>query len=113
MSKDPLIESLMLKMRYNRVYTAVTFARLFGVSEQAVEAALATLIDEGKVRACSNARRDVGYCLAGAAPQPRSAALSEVTTVATPPRTRRIDGVLRGYDRELDAHRSLAMLVRR
>lgn len=113
MSKDPLIDSLMLKMRYNRVYTAVTFARLFGVSEKAVEAALATLIDAGKVRACSNARRDVGYCLAGAAPMPSSTALSEITTVATPPLTRRVDGVLIGYDRELDTHRSLAMLVRR
>ncbi|MEX3856637.1 hypothetical protein QF001_004110 [Paraburkholderia youngii] len=113
MSKDPLIESLLLKMRYNRVYTAATFARLFGESEKAVEAALATLVDEGKVRACTNARRDVGYCLAGAAPLPRSTALCEVTTVATPSLTRRIDGVLMGYDRELDAHRSLAMLVRR
>ncbi|NKJ46643.1 hypothetical protein CIC12_07790 [Burkholderia sp. SG-MS1] len=39
---DPLIDSLMLKLRHNRVYTASTLARLFGVSEKAVEAALAT-----------------------------------------------------------------------
>jgi hypothetical protein len=110
---DPLIDSLMLKMRHNRVYTTVTFARLFGVSEKAVEAALATLIDAGKVRTCINARRDVGYCLAGATPVSGSTALSDATTIATPPLLRRVDGALAGYDRQLDAHRSLAMLVRR
>ncbi|SEE71309.1 hypothetical protein SAMN02787142_4473 [Burkholderia sp. WP9] len=110
---DPLIESLMLKMRHSRVYTAVTFARLFGVSEKAVEAALATLIASGKVRTCINARRDVGYCLSGATPVCASPLEPDVTTVATPPLTRRVDGALAGYDRQLDAHRSLAMLVRR
>lgn len=111
---DPLIESLMLKMRHNRVYTAVTFARLFGVSEKAVETALATLIASGKVRTCINARRDVGYCLSGATPISSAPLLpADATTVATPPLTRRVDGALAGYDRQLDAHRSLAMLVRR
>ncbi|MDQ0625919.1 hypothetical protein QFZ39_005194 [Paraburkholderia graminis] len=110
---DPLIESLMLKMRHSRVYTAVTFARLFGVSEKAVEAALATLIESGKVRTCTNARRNVGYCLGGATPVSASRLPSDATTVATPPLTRRVDGALAGYDRQLDAHRSLAMLVRR
>jgi predicted DNA-binding transcriptional regulator len=113
MSMNPLIDSLMLKMRHNRVYTAVTFARLFGVSEKTVEAALATLIDAGKVRTCANARRDVGYCLTGTTPMSSSTVLSEATTVATPRLIRRVDGPLTGYDRELDAHRSLAMLVRR
>jgi hypothetical protein len=110
---DPLIESLMLKMRHSRVYTAVTFARLFGVSEKAVEAALATLIASGKVRTCINARRDVGYCLSGATPVSASPLQPDATTVATPPLTRRVDGALAGYDRQLGAHRSLAMLVRR
>jgi hypothetical protein len=113
MSLDPLIDSLMLKMRHNRVYTAVTFARLFGVSEKAVDAALATLIDAGKVRTCINARRDLGYCLAGATPMSSSPVLSDATTVATPPVIRRVGGALAGYDRQLDAHRSLAMLLRR
>jgi hypothetical protein len=110
---DPLINSLMLKMRHNRVYTVATFARLFGVSETVLEAALATLVETGKVRACFNARRDMGYCLAGAKPVGVSADLSDVTTVATLPVTRRIDGALAGYERQLDAHRSLAMLTRR
>lgn len=113
MSMDTLIDSLMLKMRHRRVYTAVTFARLFGVSEQTVEAALATLIDEGKVRTCANARRDVGYCLTGTAQTPGSTALSGTTSLATPRLMRRIDGALTGYERELGVHRSLAMLVRR
>ncbi|WGS51717.1 hypothetical protein LFL96_09560 [Paraburkholderia sp. D15] len=110
---DPLIDSLMLKMRHNRVYTAGTFARLFGVSETAIDAALATLIASGKVRSCINARRDTGYCLAGAKPIPATQVLADITTVATPPLTRRIDGTLAGYDRQLDVHRSLAMLARR
>jgi hypothetical protein len=110
---DPLINSLMLKMRHNRVYTVGTFSRLFGVSEKALEAALATLIESGKVRACFNARRDMGYCLAGAKPASVAPGLADVTTVATLPVTRRFDGALAGYDRQLDAHRSLAMLTRR
>jgi hypothetical protein len=60
---DPLINSLMLKMRHNRVYTVATFSRLFSVSEKVIETALATLLESGKVRACLNARRDMGYCL--------------------------------------------------
>ena len=110
---DPLINSLMLKMRHNRVYTVGTFARLFGVSEKALEAALAKLVESGKVRACFNARRDRGYCLAGVKPAGVSAGLADVTTVATLPVTSRFDGALAGYDRQLDAHRSLAMLIRR
>lgn len=110
---DPLINSLMLKMRHNRVYTIGTFSRRFGVSEQVVESALATLVESGKVRACFNARRDIGYCLAGAKPVGGSTGLSDVTTVATLPVTRRVDGALAGYERQLDAHRSLAMLIRR
>jgi DNA-binding GntR family transcriptional regulator len=51
MSMDPLIDSLMLKLRHNRVYTASTLARLFGVSGKTVEAALATLIASGTIRA--------------------------------------------------------------
>jgi predicted DNA-binding transcriptional regulator len=110
---DPLINSLMLKMRHNRVYTVATFSRLFSVSEKVIETALATLLESGKVRACLNARRDMGYCLAGAKPSGVSAELSDVTTVATLPVTRCIDGALAGYERQLDAHRSLAMLTRR
>lgn len=110
---DPLTNSLMLKMRHNRVYTIGTFSRKFGVSEQVLESALATLVESGKVRACFNARRDIGYCLAGAKPVGGSTGLSNVTTVATLPVTRRVDGALAGYERQLDAHRSLAMLIRR
>lgn len=110
---DSLINRLMLKMRHNRVYTIGTFARRFGVSEKVREPALATLVESGKVRACFNARRDMGYCLAGAKPVGASASLSNVTSVATLPVTRRIDGALAGYERQLDAHRSLAMLTRR
>lgn len=113
MSMDPLIDSLMLKLRHNRVYTASTLARLFGVSEKAVEAALATLIESGTIRTCANARHDLGYCLAGATPVFDSAELADATTVATPLVTRRFDGALAGYDRQLGEHRSLAMLVRR
>jgi hypothetical protein len=114
MSMDPLIDSLMLKLRHNRVYTASTLARLFGVSGKAVEAALATLIASGTIRACANARHDLGYCLTGATPVFDSAAeLSDATTVATPLVTRRFDGALAGYDRQLGEHRSLAMLTRR
>jgi hypothetical protein len=39
--------------------------------------------------------------------------LSDATTVATPLVTRRFDGALAGYDRQLGEHRSLAMLTRR
>lgn len=110
---DPLIKSLMLKMRHNRVYTVVTFSRLFGVSEQAVEAALATLIANGQVRPCNNARRNTGYCLAGTPQAPGSQELLRETSVATAPIARRFDRALSGYDRQLDQQRSLAMLVRR
>jgi predicted DNA-binding transcriptional regulator len=110
---DALSTSLMLKMRHNRVYTAVTFARLFGVSEKMIEHALAALIESGAVRTCANARRNIGYCLSGATPVTGIKPLPESTSIATQPVLRRIDGVLAGYDGQLDALRSLAMLARR
>jgi hypothetical protein len=110
---DPLIKSLMLKMRHNRVYTAVTFSRLFGVSEAAVEAALATLIANGQVCSCNNARRNPGYCLTGTPQAQGSQELVSQTSVATAPMARRFDRALSGYGRQFDQQRSLAMLVRR
>ena len=117
---DPLTQSLMLKMRHSRVYTAITFARLFGVSERAVEAALAPLIENGTVRVCLNARRDSGYCLTGVpknaggpVTQETTATNTATTTVATRSALRSLEGALAGYDSQLQQHRSLAMLVRR
>ncbi|MFP4891717.1 hypothetical protein [Paraburkholderia sp. EG304] len=93
---------------------------LFGVSERAVEAALAPLIENGTGRVCLNARRVSGYCLSGARHVVNGGAATETThedavttTIATRSAVRSFEGALAGYDSQLQQHRSLAMLARR
>lgn len=113
---DPLAKSLLFTMRHARVYAPSNLARLHGASQEAVSHALRALIEEGLVRECNNARGQRGYCSTQAAPalplaQPGDAAA--LTTVATFPVTRRLDGRLTDYVSSIESHRMLAMLVRR
>ncbi|WP_411192556.1 hypothetical protein [Paraburkholderia sp. B3] len=108
----PLSTRLLANMRRGRVYTSANLTRIHRVEADAVAHALAELVGKGVLRECLNSRKLPGYCLAGSNPAPaQSQAVSG--EVATPAVTRRLDGVLRGYETELATRRALAMLARR
>lgn len=104
-------------MRRGRVYTCSNLTRIHRLEPDAVAGALAELVDRGVLRTCLNSRKLPGYCLSesnavsSAQADEESAPLSR--EVATPAVTRRIDGVLSGYETELATRRALAMLARR
>jgi hypothetical protein len=108
----PLSTTLLGNMRRGRVYTSSNLARIHRVEPDAVVVALAELVAKGVLRECLNSRKLPGFCLAES-----SSALTERQAdggvVATPAVTRRVDGVLRGYETELATRRALAMLARR
>ncbi len=104
-------------MRAGRAYTASNLARLHGASLDASNSALRELVAEGKLRPCYNARREQAFCSTREEPSPApddaDGSTQLLTTVATFPVTRRVEGSLTDYGRLIDAHRALAMLARR
>jgi hypothetical protein len=101
-------------MRRGRVYTSANLARIHRVEPAAVAGALAELVNRGVLRTCLNSRKLPGYCLIesnAVGVEAESRSLSR--EVATPAVTRRLDGVLSGYENELSTRRALAMLARR
>jgi hypothetical protein len=108
----PLSARLLARMRRGRVYSSANLTRIHRVEAEAVARALADLVSKGVLRECLNSRKLPGYCLAEStsSPEQRQVATGEV---ATPAVTRRLDGVLRGYESELATRRALAMLARR
>jgi hypothetical protein len=109
--------TLLLTMRAGRAYTARNLARLHGTPVDTLNHALHELAEDGKIRPCYNSRREKGYCAARVEPPPASETGEDTaqvaTSVATQPVTRRLDSALTGYGSAMDAHRALAMLVRR
>lgn len=107
-----LSTSLLANMRRGRVYTSANLSRIHRVEPDAVASALAELVAKGVLRECLNSRKLPGFCLAESSPAPaeRQAAGGAVATQAV---TRRLDGVLCGYETELATRRALAMLARR
>jgi hypothetical protein len=112
----PLSTRLLANMRRGRVYTSANLARIHRVEPDAVAAALAELVNKGVLRTCLNSRKLPGYCLTesnAVAVQAEQVSASASREVATPAVTRRLDGVLSGYENELSTRRALAMLARR
>jgi hypothetical protein len=110
----PLSTRLLANMRRGRVYTSANLTRIHRVEPDAVAGALAELVNKGVLRTCLNSRKLPGYCLTeSGAVDVQAQALPASCEVATPAVTRRLEGVLSGYESELSTRRALAMLARR
>jgi hypothetical protein len=110
----PLSTRLLANMRRGRVYTSANLTRIHRVEPDAVADALAELVNRGVLRTCLNSRKLPGFCLTESnAGGVQVESLSVSREVATPAVTRRLDGVLSGYENELATRRALAMLARR
>ncbi|WP_028224194.1 hypothetical protein [Paraburkholderia ferrariae] len=112
----PLSTRLLANMRRGRVYTSANLTRIHRVEHDAVAHALSELVDRGVLRTCLNSRKLPGYCLTESCATPAVSlpvTVPPAREVATPAVTRRLDGVLSGYESELATRRALAMLARR
>jgi hypothetical protein len=110
----PLSTRLLANMRRGRVYTSANLARIHRAEPEAVAGALAELVNRGVLRTCLNSRKLPGYCLTESnVVAAQAEPVSTPREVATPAVTRRLEGVLSGYESELSTRRALAMLARR
>jgi predicted ArsR family transcriptional regulator len=108
--------NLLSRMRRGHDYTATDLAERFSEPTTTVRDMLCTLVEEGRVEMSSKSSRMMRFRLAearvAASQSDQGGGEAAVTSVATFPVTRTLNGSLCGYDSTLTRHRALAMLAR-
>jgi hypothetical protein len=107
---------LLRLMEPDREYCPSELAERFETSTARVNGMLCTLVEDGLVRMSSHSSRIIRFeRLAFEPAQPGAPARKAddtLTSIATPPVTRTLQGSLRGYEASLASLRGLAMAAR-